>query len=856
MKFEGEHLLPGQIGHFFVILSFIAATIACISFAKAALHSQNSVDKNNWLKTGRVAFLTQFASIIIVFGIMIYICANHLFEYMYAYKHASLELEYRYLLSCIWEGQEGSFLLWAIWHAVLGSIIIKKGKEWEAPVLSVVSLAQMFLSLMVLGVYFGNIKVGNSPFTLTRNEIVAPIFNQPNYLNFVKDGIGLNILLRNYWMVIHPPILFLGFASTIIPFAYAYAGIQTKRYGDWVKEALPYALFCVCVLGVGIMMGGKWAYESLNFGGYWAWDPVENASLVPWLLIVAGLHTMVIFKATGHSLKASYLFAFLTFIFVLYATFLTRTGILGDTSVHSFTETGDDITFTIFGHLFAFKAMNGLILLYLFSFALPSLFLLIKHSKKIPALHTEEATNSREFWMYIGSLVFFLTAIFIIAKTSVPVYNKLFNKNIAPPEDVEFAYNKVIVLVAILLGFLTAITQYLKYKSSNSTVIFKQIIVPTIVSVGIMLLLIFLYPFTYYKQGAGFLGAIYVAAFAVIYSFVANSFYIWKIQKGKLLKAGSPIAHTGFMLMLIGILISASNKKIISSSNVNGITLPTSGKDPLTKLQDNPQENLTLIRQVPATLADYKVTFINDSAGSEKGRKFYNLNFERKNKNNVTTEKFILQPDVYVMKDNNMSSNPDTKSYLLKDVFTYVSYALNRQNQATEDTTAFEEKLLAIGDTAFYSNGFMVLQSVNKNPAKVKGLLQDKQVALVAELRLTAKDTMHFNASPMLIVDSSLNLKHVDDTVYAQNLFVRFLGINDQNKFKIGVKESDALIDYVTVKAYIFPLINLVWLGLVIMAAGVILSMLQRGNFSKKQSAIILILSVGFIFYMFLLANA
>jgi len=104
-------------------------------------------------------------------------------------------------------------------------------------------------------------------------------------------------------MVIHPPVLFLGFASTIIPFGYAYAGIQTKRFGDWVKPVLPWALFSACVLGVGIMMGGKWAYESLSFGGYWAWDPVENASLVPWLILIAGLHTMVVYKATGHFIK-------------------------------------------------------------------------------------------------------------------------------------------------------------------------------------------------------------------------------------------------------------------------------------------------------------------------------------------------------------------------------------------------------------------------------------------------------------------------------------------------------------------------------------------------------------------------
>ncbi|RYG42046.1 MAG: cytochrome c assembly protein, partial [Chitinophagaceae bacterium] len=271
-------------------------------------------------------------------------------------------------------------MLWAICHSILGSILVFRAKEWEAPVMTMVTLAQFFLFMMVLGIYVFDVRIGNSPFTLTRNEINAPIFNQANYLNFIQDGMGLNVLLRNYWMVIHPPVLFLGFASTLIPFAYAYAGIRTRNYGGWIKPVMPWALFGACVLGAGIMMGGKWAYESLSFGGYWAWDPVENASLVPWLILIAGIHTMLIYKATGRSLRASFLFSFLSFSFVLYSTFLTRTGILGDTSVHAFTEAG--------------SAINVMIKIFLFGFAGLGLFLFFKHYKKIPAIHTEEATNS------------------------------------------------------------------------------------------------------------------------------------------------------------------------------------------------------------------------------------------------------------------------------------------------------------------------------------------------------------------------------------------------------------------------------------------------------------------------------
>src|SRR5205085_7221679 len=147
------------------------------------------------------------------------------------------------------------------------------------------------------------------------------------------DGSGLNQLLQNYWMVIHPPVLFLGFASTIVPFSFAIAGLWKKNFSGWTRVALPWTLFSCAILGTGIMLGAMWAYESLTFGGYWAWDPVENASLVPWMVLVAGIHTLLIYKHSGHSLRTTHLFFIIAFGLVLYSTFLTRSGILGETSV-------------------------------------------------------------------------------------------------------------------------------------------------------------------------------------------------------------------------------------------------------------------------------------------------------------------------------------------------------------------------------------------------------------------------------------------------------------------------------------------------------------------------------------------
>ena len=837
MTFDGEHLLPGQIGHFFVILAFVASLIATISYFKASF-VKDIVEKQSWIRFARIAFITQVVSAFIIFGIIFYICSHHYFEYMYAYKHASKELQSKYLLACIWEGQEGSFLLWTIWHSIIGLFIITKSKKpllegWEAPVMTVITFAQFFLGMMILGIYVFNVRIGSSPFTLTRNEIEGPIFAMPNYLSFIKDGVGLNVLLRNYWMVIHPPVLFLGFASTIVPFAFAYAGIQTKRFGDWVKPALPFALFCACVLGVGIMMGGKWAYESLSFGGYWAWDPVENASLVPWLILIAGLHTMVIYKATGQSLRASYLFAILAFAFILYSTFLTRTGILGDTSVHAFTDAG--------------TAINVMLIVFLAAFTIPGLVLFFVNYSKIPSIEKEEKTDSREFWMFIGAIIFFLSAIFISAKTSMPVFNKIFGTKIAPPEDIEFSYNRVMVLVAFIIGMLTAISQYFKYKNTPRSYFLKKIALPTLLAALVTAALAIFYPITYYKQGAPYLGAIYIALFAAVYAIFANAIYIWAGLNGKVKAAGASVAHLGFAIMLLGMLIASGNKKTISDNTVTGINIPF-GKDS----KENPLENLTMLRDIPTRMLDYSVTYSGDSLGSESGRIFHKLKFVKKD----SSEQFELTPDVYVGKNELKSSNPGTKRYLTKDIYTYIS-SINPDGNKN-DTGTFAIKELGLGDTAYYSKGYMILNKVVSNPNNEKFHFKPTDAALMADITLVTKDSVHYKGYPLIQINingQDSNAIQVDDTVYAQNLYLKFAGVTDNKKIKIGIKESDRIIDFITLKAYLFPYINLVWLGLVIMAIGLAMSLIKRAKLTPIYAVGILAFVSIALFYMFFIAG-
>ncbi|MEI9934897.1 MAG: cytochrome c-type biogenesis CcmF C-terminal domain-containing protein [Ferruginibacter sp.] len=405
--------------------------------------------------------------------------------------------------------------------------------------------------------------------------------------------------------------------------------------------------------------------------------------------------------------------------------FLTRTGILGDTSVHAFTEAG--------------KAMNYLILSFLLVFSVSSLLLFFINYKKIPAVQKEETTDSREFWMFIGSIVLFLAALFIIAKTSLPVINSVFGTKLAPPENVEFSYNKVIVLVAVIIGLLTAVTQYLKYKNTPKNFVVKRLRVPTISAIVITIILVFIYPITYNKQGPGFLGAIYFALFAVIYSAIANASYIWLVLNGKLKSAGASVAHFGFGLMLVGILISAGNKKVISEEPFKSFVIPM-GIDPVTKQQDDPAENINLIREVPNKMDAYAVTYLGDSVGHETGRRFYHILFEKKDTaTNQLTETFTLNPDVYLMKNNNMSSNPDTKHYLTHDVFTYISYALDPDKN--KDTAQFKITEIGVGDTVFYSKGYMVLNKVIKNPQSNKFNFTPNGATLMADITITNKDS-------------------------------------------------------------------------------------------------------------------
>ena len=810
MKYLGELLWPGQLGHIFILISFVASILATIAYFKSA-NARNEVEAHGWKQFARICFGLDVLSVFSVFALIFYIVSSHRFEYFYAWNHSEKSLSVKYLLSCIWEGQEGSFLLWTMWHAVLGLVLIRTSKKWEAPVMTVISFAQACLATMIIGLYFIGNKVGSNPFLLLRELGMfenAPAFKdietgalRADYLTMIRDGSGLNQLLQNYWMVIHPPILFLGFASTIVPFSFAIAGLWKKDFGGWTKIALPWTLFSAAILGTGIMLGAIWAYESLTFGGYWAWDPVENASFVPWLILISGLHTQVIFNSTGHSLRPTYFFYIMTFLLILYSTFLTRSGVLGDTSVHAFTDLG----------------MNFQLLMFIFVFAVPALLLYFLRYKQIPHIKKEESSYSREFWMFIGSLVLFLSAIFIITATSLPVLNKILGTKWTIGEDPEFGYNRIQIFVAILLGLLTAITQYLKYKNTTREYLIKKIGIPTIISLVCAIAISWFGNIHYDKYGIGFLAAIHVGIFAGVYATIANATYIWAGLKGKLSVAGASVAHVGFGLFLVGILISSAKKDVLSQNTT--VALPF---DP--KSKENPMENQTLFQGMRTDLGKYHTTFVNSDSTSKDGKiTYFKIHFEKKDGN----DGFDLYPNLIRNSkgQEGFSNNPDAKHYWNKDIFTYISYADAMDRD--KDTSKFYQHPVSVGDTIFYSSGYIILDSVVVNPRNEKYHFNPSDTALMADLTVVSKDSVRYRARPLYYFRNN-RADLVLDTVIAQNLAIGFSQVLDNHKIEISVRESPNMVPFVALKVLAFPFIRLVWLGVLVMMIGFVMSLVRR----------------------------
>lgn len=811
--FKGEHLLPGQIGQFFIVLSFGAALLSCISYYFATTEDAGKQD-SIWQKLGRIGFFVNTAAILGIGTCLFYLIYKHYFEYHYAWAYTSRSLPIYYIISAFWNGQEGGFLLWLFWQSVLGIVLIFRAKSWERPVMTVVALSQVMLATMVLGVEVLGQRIGSSPFLLLRQSMEAPIFSNPNYLEFIKDGQGMVPSLQNYWMIIHPPTLFLGFASMVVPFAYAIAGLWQKKYKDWVQPAIPYALFACMILGTGVVMGSFWAYESLNFGGFWAWDPVENASIFPWITLVAAVHVLVVYKNTGHSYFTATFLVLISFVLVWYSSFLNRSGILGDTSVHSFTDLG-----------MFWQLVIGIML-----FLALSVVLLVRRWKELPITKKDEETYSREFWMFVGAVFLSLSCFHLLVVTSVPVWNAMFKTKIAPPSDIVKHYNVIQSSFVLVITLLTGFTQFLKYKKTDVTRFF--------ITTGIYLLFAALVTaLIVYATGVYKLNIVFVLVMCgSVYSVIANAKVLADAFKGKFKLAGSAVAHIGFGLLMIGALISAGTSSVISINNTGEGFSQDFAKE------QNPRENITVYRNQPLKMGDYMVTYVGDSISSPNH--FFKINYKKVDAGGKVTDEFTLKPKVQVNKGQ-LASSPDTRHYLLHDLYTHITMTnaitateggsenADAAHDADNDDKNYDAPVaheVAPGDTIKYRDGYIVLKALNKE-TKVQNIpLTDSDVAIGADLEVVSNGNK-YSARPVYMIKNG-NVFDFARKVDDAGLKLRFSKvIPETKKVEIMVfQQPESKKKFVVMKAIQFPYINFFWAGTIIMVIGFFLSILRRNK--------------------------
>lgn len=413
-----------MVGYFSILLALAASGIAVFYFYNA--HSAYSHRRSG--KSSHTNALTWYNISAGISGIaalyLLYIILANQFQFAYVYSYSSRDLSLAYKLSAFWAGQEGSFMLWLVFHVLFG-LVLARQKTTAPGTMTTYSLVQCILLTFLL------IK---SPFMMLSE--------------LPYDGNGLNPLLQDPWMVIHPPVVFLGYAGLAIPFAYAINGLLTNEHREWVDKALPWTLLSWSALGAGIFIGGFWAYKVLGWGGYWAWDPVENSSLVPWLAAGALIHCLLLARIRATGIKPTYVGALFTYVLVLYGTYLTRSGILSDFSTHSFADEG----------------IGGLLGAVVLLILMASLVLLITKWPSLPQGEIYPKAGSREFILACTALVFAVLTALVFIGMSTPLFTLL----LGSPQSVSTAfYNSTSLPLALAMAVLLTVGPLYKWGGSN-----------------------------------------------------------------------------------------------------------------------------------------------------------------------------------------------------------------------------------------------------------------------------------------------------------------------------------------------------------------------------------------------------
>lgn len=727
----------------------------------------------------RMLMLALTLGLVAASSLLITLIVQHRFDYTYVWNYSSRELPLHLLIATFYSGQEGSFLLWTLFVAVFGTALMSYSRrhQYEAPTLFFFGLILTFLTLLL---------VAKNPFAYYYESFAAQGITTADV---PPNGKGLNPLLHNGWITIHPPILFTGFAAMSVSFVFAMAGLVRRDYHRWISIALPWTLLATAVLGFGIMLGGFWAYETLGWGGFWGWDPVENSSLIPWLVSVALVHTMMVQKRTHGLVKTNMVLAVTAFIMVLYSTFLTRSGILGDTSVHSFVDPGK----------FAF----WILLLFMLTFAVIGAVMILKRRSDMNINRENFKPDSREFLLGIGAALIMASALMVTLGTSWPVIMELLAQpKIALATDF---YNRLHIILVPAILVVNALSLTMQWRHTPRKLFMRRIGIAGVIAVPLALLLMIVGNSTVWSV---------VLSAAAFFSLVVNVMMGWTLMRRSASMAGAYISHTGIALLMFGIIATANYSE---------------------------QHHVVLTQGVPTTVDGSTLTYV----GSEQverhfaDREKYKFHIKIERGGSETT----VSPVMYWSDYNQRQSpfmEPGIRWGLTNDLYVAPNSAGN-EDVFHATTVQRSGTIRTPLDTNLRVTLVRFTMPMEEGPAK------DGRMRMGAILK--ANDFSEFKIVTQ-IDQSTANMTFdpIWDTIPGTTVGIGLSGIRRNNEdptqstgelvFRDITKPMPVAREQITVDFGIKPWISLVWFGVITMVLGFVFSILRHARLAKQQPAL------------------
>lgn len=793
-----------MVGTIFLVIALAFSILAMVMYYLSFKGYKNT------LNYARISYHGMVIFVIAASTMLWYALLTHQYQYNYVFSYSNNSLDTGFLIASFWGGQQGSFMLWLLLTAIVGVALqsyTSRRKELEPQVMAVFTIATTFLLVMVSPWFknpfefiwatpmFIEVKSINpqhlslpflQSFFFTDNSTGTGFIQMNSDLqgllagsgisvnDFIADGKGLNPQLLNFWMQIHPPILFAGFSMATVPFAFALGALMKNDYKEWVRQAFPWLLAGMGVLGLGIMLGGYWAYEMLGWGGYWAWDPVENSSLIPWIVGVAGIHTLLVQRKSqskggfGKFARTNLILCILTYVLVLYSTFLTRSGVLGDASVHSFVDPGNIVYFFL--------------ILFTGTFLILGLGAIVYRWKWLSDnTQTEDGLLSRELALFTAAVVLLASGLIIFVGTSAPIFGQSVDT---------FFYNEMNLPIAIIIGLLNGLSLLIKWRNTKTEELVKKSLPSLGIAILISVLIVVL--------GGIDEILIMLLAFSMAFSLVVNAEIAYKIIKGNKKMLGAYVAHIGIALFILGVIGSSVNTQ---------------------------QVDVNLVKNETISAFGYEMTFTGWKPIDNNTKYSFNIDVKKGD------SKYQVEPVMYVSDFNNsLMRIPAILTLPTLDLYiSPLGYDEAKHNHSGDGTKVSLKK----GSSTEFNGVNIIFTKFHLGEGTMAAMQEGRDFQMGAVLTIEKNGKVE----EIELLRKQISGK-IEFTSFASNEFdikIQLANLTADNVEIALSKMTDVEEETVTekqevlyVSASVKPFISLVWIGVAVMVIGFFISVMRR----------------------------